>query len=315
MKLKLDATVLRGYAPKMTTKMLIIALFFALSPLSSYAASNTAWIVLIPGAGSSGDQVYPTFLNLKNRYFGGYEDQLKKDGFDFIVCPQTRDKDLRTIEEREEECVTEISALAPRGDQATRDIVLLGHSTGGLIARELGQDVRVKDRIKSIILFSTPNQGTIFADYVLDEEAKGFNPSSIMATIAHWTYKKKHYLPELRSVRTGYSAQTFTSQDVIDNPDVNYLSVSTSFRNEFTYLDLTRLLIGAELGVYGLADSAYGTQNDGVVPLYSEVYAHYLGNIEISHIEGPCNDEMKHFSGCKKSKKFVLPILESEASF
>jgi triacylglycerol esterase/lipase EstA (alpha/beta hydrolase family) len=293
------------------TKLLLI-LLAALSSINAHAA--TAWIVLIPGAGSSGDQSYPTFLGLKNRYFGGYQDQLKKDGFDYIICPKTHDKDSRTIEEREEECVQQISALAPRSDHQARDIVILGHSTGGLIARELGQDSRVKDRIKSILLFSTPNQGTIFADYVLDEEAKGFNPSSFMATIAEWTSKKKHYLPELRSVRTGYSAQTFTSQDVIDNPDISYMSFSTSFKNEFTYLDLTRLLIGAELGIYGLADTSYGTQNDGVVPLYSEVYGHYLGNIEISHVEGPCPDFTKHGSACKKSKALVLPALESEAS-
>jgi pimeloyl-ACP methyl ester carboxylesterase len=281
-------------------------------PFHAQAASQTAWIVLVPGAGSSGDRAYPYFFN--SRYFGGYEDALKKDGYEFIVCPKTRDKDLRTIEEREDECAEQIAALARRGDSSNRDIVILGHSTGGLIARELAQDERVKNRMRSIILFSTPNQGTVFADFVLDEEAKGANPSSIMATLAQWTSKKKHYLPELRSDRSGYPASVFAAQDVVDNVDVSYMSVSTSFQNEFTFLDLTRLLIGAELGIYGLADTQYGAQNDGVVPLYSEVYGQYLGNIQISHIEGPCPDYSKFGSGCKKSKSLVLPVLESEAS-
>jgi pimeloyl-ACP methyl ester carboxylesterase len=295
---------------KKATFLGVICLFGL--PLFAQAASQTAWIVLIPGAGSSGDQAYPSWFH--SRYFGGYQDALKEDGYEFIVCPKTHDKDVRTIEEREEECVEQISALAPRENSSHRDIVLLGHSTGGLIARELAQDARVKDRIRSVLLFATPNQGTVFADYVLDEEAKGFNPSSFMATVAQWTSKKKHYLPELRSKRSGYAQALFSAQDVPDNAEVSYMSFSTSFRHEFTYLDLTRLLIGAELGVYGFADTPYGTQNDGVVPLYSEVYGDYLGNIEISHVEGPCPDYSRFGSGCKKSKALVLPVLESEAS-
>jgi pimeloyl-ACP methyl ester carboxylesterase len=297
----------------MFIRAIFLPLFVLLaSPLQVQAASQTAWIVLIPGAGSSGDRAYPSFFN--SRYFGGYEDALKKDGFEFIVCPKTHDKDVRTIEEREEECAEQISALATRDNSSHRDVVLLGHSTGGLIARELAQDDRVKDRIRSVLLFATPNQGTIFADYVLDEEAKGFNPSSFMATIAQWTSKKKHYLPELRSKRSGYAQSLFSAQDMVDNAEVSYMSFSTSFKNEFTYLDLTRLLIDAELGIYGLADTAYGTQNDGVVPLYSEVYGNYLGNIEISHVEGPCPDYSRFGSACRKSKALVLPVLESEAS-
>jgi pimeloyl-ACP methyl ester carboxylesterase len=284
----------------------------AVSPFHAQAAAQTAWIVLIPGAGSSGDQAYPSWFH--SRYFGGYQDALKEDGFEFIVCPKTHDKDVRTIEEREEECVAQISALPVRENASRRDVVLLGHSTGGLIARELAQDDRVKDRIRSVILFATPNQGTIFADYVLDEEAKGFNPSSIMATIAQWTSQKKHYLPELRSKRSGYAQSLFSAQDMVDNPEVSYMSISTSFKDEFTYLDLTRLLIGAELGIYGFADTPYGTQNDGVVPLYSEVYGNYLGNVEISHVEGPCPDYSRFGSACRKSKALVLPVLESEAS-
>ena len=295
-------------------KALIPLLLVGLLPLRSRADSHRAWIVLIPGAASSGDQVYaPPLPSLfVNRYFGGFEDALQKDGFDEIVCPQTHDNDQRTIEEREKECVSQISTLPSRG---ARDVVILGHSTGGLIARELAQDSRVKDRIKSVILYATPNKGTVFADFVLDQEAQGVNPSSVLACLADFTTEKKHYLPELRSVRTNYPATDFTSQDEIDNPNISYVSISTTLHDDpLNYMNATALLIAAQLKVYGLANSAYGTQNDGVVPLYSEVYDHYLGNVDASHVDGPCPDQNRYGNGCKASLKVVLPILENEAS-
>jgi pimeloyl-ACP methyl ester carboxylesterase len=296
----------------MIIKIATLSVLVSLGSLAAQATPNQPWIVLIPGASSSGAQSYP-ISKTPNRYFGGYEDALDRDGLDYIVCPETEDNDLRTIEEREEECATQIPALAARGNKETRDVVILAHSTGGLIARELGQDDRVKDRIKSIILFSTPNKGTVFADYILDQEAKGWNPSSIMAMFADWTYPKKHYLPELRSKRTGYPAETFASQDVIDNPEIKYMSFSTSFTKEYSDMDLTRMLIAQQIGAYGFANNPEGTTNDGVVPLYSEIYGEYLGNIEISHVEGACSDKRKSSAACAKSKAAVLPALEAQA--
>jgi pimeloyl-ACP methyl ester carboxylesterase len=296
------------------------ALAATLFPTATWASSplsNSGWIVMIPGAGSSGDQVYvqnfPALFG--NRYFGGFEDELSKAGMNVVVCPKVRDHDTRTVEDREEDCVQVISQLAQTTEK--RDVVLFGHSMGGLIARELAQDSRVKDRIKSVVLLSTPNAGTPFADFVMTEDALSavkWNIEGFLATLEGFTPEIKRYLPELKATRTGEPSETFLSQDIADNADVDYTSFSTSFdKKTINLLGPLQALIAYETKVYGLDKTSYGDTNDGIVPEYSEVHAGYAGNVNSNHVEASCADSFRLSEGCSASLKILLPLLEFKA--
>jgi pimeloyl-ACP methyl ester carboxylesterase len=296
---------------------ILLSICLLLNPMALQAHASEAWIVMIPGAGSSGDQSYvqnfPSFTG--NRYFGGYQDALSKDDMNVLVCPKTRDQDTRTIEEREEECAKTIAALPGRG--AERDVVLFGHSMGGLVARVLAQDVRVKSRIKSVVLLSTPNLGTTFGDFIIDQDTMSHEKWNIIGGIAGWegfSPSRKRYLPELKAMRDEFPPATFTAQDVPQNPEIDYISVSTSFdENQLNFLQPLRLLIANETAIYGMGNTVYGTRNDGVVPEYSQIYGTYLQNLEINHLEAACPDSFKHLPGCQIALNYMIPLLESQA--
>src|ERR1700722_19136719 len=120
-------------------------LVWALLLLASPGFASDSYVVLIPGSGSSGDEIYLNNLNWAtpllggNKYFARLEQDLKDAGVTSWVCPDTEDNDSRTIEERASECVSDILAHEALGcgDGATRHVHLLGHSMGGLVARTL----------------------------------------------------------------------------------------------------------------------------------------------------------------------------------
>jgi pimeloyl-ACP methyl ester carboxylesterase len=290
-----------------------------LAPFSAWSSTPSAWIVMIPGAASSGDQAYiQNFPSLfGNRYFGGYQDALSKAGMNVLVCPMTRDQDTRTIEEREDECAEMVSELPVL--ESGRDVVLFGHSMGGLIARVLAWDPRVRDRIKSVVLLSTPNQGTVFSDFIIDQDNKSDESWNIVGGIAGFegfVPGRKPYLPELKAVRTGELASTFMAQDVPDNLAVGYFSVSTSFdEDQRNFMEPLRLLIANETAIYGLDHTQYGARNDGVVPEYSQIYGAYIQNLEINHVEAACPDSLKWSPGCLNALSVMIPLLESQAVF
>src|SRR5438270_747271 len=103
---------------------------------------GTGTVVMIPGAGSSGDSVYVENIPLLfgDRYFGTFEDKLTEAGIRNLVCPRSHDDDSRTISERAEECVRLILENENKNGSeckpgSVRDLVIMGHSMGGLVAR------------------------------------------------------------------------------------------------------------------------------------------------------------------------------------
>jgi thioesterase domain-containing protein len=154
-------------------------LFWVFLLLGSQAHAAGSYVVLIPGSGSSGDEIWLNNLNWAtpilggNKYFARLQEDLKKAGVEAIVLPETQDHDSRTIEERADECVSDILAREEGGcgDGAVRHIHLLGHSMGGLVARTLADDPRVEGCIASVTLVSTPNAGTPIADWAIDHAA------------------------------------------------------------------------------------------------------------------------------------------------
>jgi triacylglycerol esterase/lipase EstA (alpha/beta hydrolase family) len=179
---------------------------------------NRPIIFMIPGAGSSGDRIHIPGLNFVapvmggNRYFGKFQKGLQKGGYQARVCPLTRDKNTRLIEERVEECVQQI--LESRGKESCeegsrRDVVLLGHSMGGLVGRMVAQDARVKNCVYSLTTVATPHVGTPMADFTI-EHIRQNDIWGFFAKLIGFSPEKARYLPQLRMDRTGYPEELFS---------------------------------------------------------------------------------------------------------
>jgi hypothetical protein len=287
-------------------------------------AESKGWVVLIPGSGSSGDQI--CIQNIPNlfgsRYFGKFQEILSDQGLDNFVCPQTHDDDTRTLEERAEECTQQIvAAQASRGiDCKTapeRDVVLLGHSMGGLIARIIAQDPRVSGCIKSELSLSTPHRGTPYADFEIDhaekDEGWNFDIFGVFAKFAGYVPEHTRYLPELRADRSRNSPETFSAQDMPDNPAVRYFSLSASFVHDYSSpLEIMHAIVSSEMTNQGLDKTEFGLKNDGIVPEFSMLHGTYLGHLEINHWEMACSDGVRFSSGCSVMLGTVLPFLKSQ---
>lgn len=307
---------------KKTELRLIVAALFLVGSLHSASARAGAVVVLIPGAGSSGekmwlDQLGDVIFPLVGgqRYFGGLIDDLEKRNVRNFVCPKTEDGDERSVFERAEECVSQILKDQGRCDAlGPREVHLLGHSMGGLVARVVAQDTRVRDCIHSVTTVATPNRGTPMADFAIEhiqKDDRGFDIWGKLSKLTRFDPKRARYLRELRIDRKAELPENFLAQDTPDNPKVDYYSFSGSMKHvPFVFMEITRGLVSLELRRMKLIDSQFGDRNDGVVPEFSMVHGKYLGHIEAWHWASACHDPIRIFASCKRARKVIVPHLE-----
>ena len=133
-------------------KLFLVTYFIS---LSLFAKSS---IVLIPGAGSSGDQISvrnltPVFGPIKEgEYFKHLKKKLTKSGYRVFVCPKIRDNDSRTLGHRSLDCQTYLVKLKLKKPKLKFHLV--AHSMGGLVARKMVENYFFAGIIKSITTIS-----------------------------------------------------------------------------------------------------------------------------------------------------------------
>jgi hypothetical protein len=119
--------------------------------------------------------------------------------------------------------------------------------------------------------------------------------------------KDLHYLPQLKISRDGVDPSIFRAQDVPDNPDVAYYSITTSESFiPIPPLEAGRLIINDELRKRGLDQTPYGVKNDGIVPEFSQVHGKNLGHVESHHFGAACVDPVKWTPECHRASEFLV---------
>jgi pimeloyl-ACP methyl ester carboxylesterase len=288
--------------------------------------SNAPVVFLIPGAASSGDRLWIDNFNWSlpilggTRYFGVLSELLKLEGIRSEICSSDEDEDTRTLSERADQCVKQILAIQPEGicrPHSARNAILFGHSMGGLVARLVASDPRVKDCVHSVTTISTPHKGTPIADFGIDRaqrDDESFSFFGKLVKLARFTPERRRYLPELRLIRTGYSADVFKAQDTPDNPDIRYYSFTNSTSQPaLKFFYVSKDIIESQLKELALDPSIFGpfgTKDDGVAPEYSMVYGQVLGHLEVDHATAPCTDLARQTEGCELALKAIVPHLK-----
>ncbi|TNF01250.1 MAG: hypothetical protein EP326_04825 [Deltaproteobacteria bacterium] len=288
--------------------------------LSAKAFATDKVVVFIPGAGSSGPKMGSKLIGAlmgvfkKDEYFRHWQKSLDTYHIPNFVCPKTEDGDTRGLFERAEECISQITATPQC--KSGRNIVLFGHSMGGIISRIIASDPRTRDCIHSVTTLSTPHRGTEIADFTMDqfekEQSKNYSEEEMKSL--RWVIKlidfspeKKRYIKQLQRRRDGKNPTLFRAQDIPDNDAVEYYSFSTSFqKTALAPLILTNKIIASEIRK---TDPRMDRSNDGIVPLYSQAYGKFIAHFETTHWEAVCPDPLTWTKGCEMATPQIIDHL------
>lgn len=202
-----------------------LAIFSAFTLIPANAASaysgDKPYIVLIPGAGASGGKIYVKHLARLLRvtghgeYFAEYEKILDEMNLPYLLCPKTEDRDERRLTVRAAECVQQILGLII-GKRVRRNIIIIGHSMGGNIARMVAVNPLIERSIHSVLTIASPHQGTVLADFVFENMPEGVD-NAVYAAIMNFigfVPDKKRYLQELVTDRRQGRPDLYVAQDI-----------------------------------------------------------------------------------------------------
>lgn len=295
--------------------LFILVISYNVKAYDRYQADKP-YFILIPGAGASGGKLYVKNLTklLKvsghGEYFSEYYKLMAKLEIPFTICPQIEDKDKRLLTVRANEC-SEIIKRLVSGNTPRRNIVLVGHSMGGNIARLVADDKKVSNYIHSVLTLSSPNKGTVLSDFVYEQYKEGYQCNFYRWVIEFigFTPENKEYIKELEVARSYPDQSVYRAMDVEQNPNVQYFSFSNSVkRSALLPLEFVRSVLSKEIVKRGYDNTEYKDRNDGIVPEYSMPYGNYLGHIEADHWEVLCIGILKFSKGCKKTMDKIIPF-------
>jgi len=280
--------------------LLLLFLFFS---TSSFAKETR--IILIPGAASSGDQVWVKGMGLifdpfhLTKYFKNLESILIENGYKVTTCPKTKDQDSRGSIARAQDCLNLLSTLKPK-----TNFHIIGHSMGGIVGRQILHLNKNKLNIKSLTTISTPHKGSALANFALDKyKAKGIIASALK--VMEFTPDKKIYLKEMKMYKRG----SRYLRNIRNPYKVPVYSISSY--KYFSYFDLLytpgRFLEKEMINIF--ATKNIDLRSDGIVPTSSMIYGKHLGVIYADHIESACLLFTKYSRGCEEMLNIMIPHL------
>jgi len=224
-------------------------------------------IVLIPGAGSQGTELFLGHFKWQDYFTGVYKifDQLN---IDYSVVPSDS-KGNSSLEKRVRR--TKSFLLKLKKEQKT-PVALIGHSMGGIVARLVLREKKFSDLVSSVVYISSPHDGTRLVDFVSSDRSDALLIAYI-AKILGFDLKDKQYLEELstKGIRALKSSLDFA--DYIP-PSYTVLNWQTNDQMKvfFAPLAITDFIIQKN------AEGPYYEDylSDGVVTLRSQLWGECL---------------------------------------
>lgn len=132
--------------------------FVRRTPPALWSQGNRAPVVLLPG-------IYERW-----NFLAAIAERMHEAGHPIIVIPELG----RLAGPVDEACETVIARFAAE----SRDVILIGHSKGGLVARTLLDRAEIGHRIRLVIAINTPFSGSRWARFVRMRRLRDLRPES-----------------------------------------------------------------------------------------------------------------------------------------
>jgi triacylglycerol lipase len=193
----------------------------------------------------------PSLLGLPTQYFRNVKTELASL-FIPIYFPELPNSE--SIEVRSHALEKALEAISEQ------NIVLIGHSMGGLDCRYYAHMHPNDKRITKIITIATPHRGSLFADWVMQS-------GSLLARILRYKFAKAG------QDLTIAACEAFNKK-VVDRDDIKYSSIAVSRPNN--ELPFWLMLLAKHIGE---------ESNDGQLTVSSAQWGNFLGVLRADHFE------------------------------
>ncbi len=283
--------------------LFIVGAFFCVASISSdaQAQSSSQLVVLIPGAGSSGDEIsipdpvpFSGFFNGK-KYFDAYVPIVQAAGADVLVCPSQHHGDHASLDQRTQWCQDYL--IQNQVCTHYSNVRFIGHSMGGIVAERIYESFSKSSQfscVTDVLAVSTPFFGSDLADVVVAEESK----SSVIGKLLRlfdYTSRNHAYIADVTRAKMRFNV--YASDD-------GHLSSITNFESKkrVTLLSAPRKILSTKIIE---EDSSRSPKNDGVVPTDSMRLGTVIAEVEANHFETGCFSIFKHTRACNRTLKSI----------
>jgi hypothetical protein len=231
-------------------------------------------VVFLRGLNSWGDNC----LHLgrkKIRFDVHIRPEFEKRGFEFYSVDSMR---TGRLTEKANRAAEEILSHSRSGDE----LVLIGHSMGGLVAHQILNQPEIKKKTKAVISLGTPFKGSLMAEKAY---SIGTDPSNVIDRLAAHVSKRLGYnfesrLDSYQDLRP--SVREKEPIAVVDGPvSVSVCGVATLPQRslQFRFLDESTLKLKWPISFLSSFE-----EGDGLVSLESQKFGRILNIYSLDHI-------------------------------
>jgi len=235
-------------------------------------------ILLVPGTGTRG-----TILTLGHfGNLGGYFEQIENlfydNNIEFVTVPADP-KGNSSVEERAMKLRKWIRRFGLEG----RQVLLIGHSLGGLVARVAARDLTLRGFISGVVTMSSPNQGDYLIDWLKEDVARNKIIHNI-ATAAGFEVHKKKFLFQM-AVDYAANYNLLIDQSNLLPPIYSVVTYQTpkQLTSSFLPFAFTDKIMKQTMSEYNEPGGEWKGLTDGFVPAYTQVWGECIGMFNANH--------------------------------
>ncbi|MBT6324719.1 MAG: alpha/beta hydrolase, partial [Bdellovibrionales bacterium] len=229
-------------------------------------------ILLVPGTGTRGTILTLGHFGNLGGYFEQIENLFYNNNIEFVTVPADP-KGNSSVEER----VIKLRKWIRRYGLEGRQVLLVGHSLGGLVARVAARDLTLRGFISGVVTMSSPNKGDYLIDWLQEDGTRNRIIHNIATTVGFEVHKKKFLFQMAVDYAPNYNL--LIDQSNLLPPVYSVVTYQTpkQLGTSFLPFALTDEIIKQTMKEANESGGEWKGLTDGFVPAYTQVWGECIG--------------------------------------